>query len=177
MKNSLLSLALVFAMGSALAQGQITVGDCLVGSIKETQADGSMIVEWTSICPVDPAKEPDVALSKYTVAASADIATTAIGLRAGDFVEGNPLGIGGVLALKVAGYVILKNMPPSPKRTQWANQAAAIQWGFAANNICLLAGAAMPICQIIGLSVGAYLWPSEKPQTPVVEFLETHNDR
>lgn len=177
MNRLFLAFAAVFAMGSALAQGQITVGDCLVGSVKETQADGSMIVEWASICPVDPAKDPDVALSKYTTAASADIATTAIGLSTGDFVEGNPLGVGGVLALKVAGYVILQNMPPSPKRTQWANQAAAIQWGFAANNICLLAGAAMPVCQVIGLSVGAYLWPSKEAAKPVVESLETPNER
>jgi hypothetical protein len=172
MNRLFLALALVFGMGSAFAQGQITVGDCLVGSIKETKDDGSMIVEWASICPVNNPQDHDVALSKYTTAAAADIATTAIGLSTGNFVEGNPLGVGGVLALKVAGYLILQNMPPSQKRTQLANQAAAIQWGFAANNICLIAGAAMPICQIIGMSVGAYLWPSEKPQTPVVEFLE-----
>ncbi len=159
MTKSLLLLAMVFAMGSACAQNQITAGNCLVGEVKETMADGSMIVQWSN------AGCKDDALTAYTVAAAADIASTFVALEFGRdaLYEANPLGFGGGFVFKLAGYLALKNTAPSPERTKWANRAEAVQWGLATNNLCLFSGAAMPLCQAVGLVAGMVILSNREP--------------
>lgn len=166
MSRFFFALAVFFGMGSVCAQEQITAG-CLVGIVKSTGDDGSMIVEWTN------AGCKDEALSEYTAAAVADVTSTALALGFGRdaLYEANPMGLGGGLVLKVAGYVALKHTEPSPERTRWASRASAVQWGLAVNNVCLFSGAAMPFCQAIGVIAGALILNKSEQAQPVMEFL------
>jgi hypothetical protein len=137
----------------------ITVGPCLIGSVTEHLEHGAMRVKWTQSSAIECAKDP--ALTQYTRAMASDIASTALGLNlsGGSLVEANPLGLAGGLVLKVGGYVALRMTEPSPGRTRFAAKASAVQWGATANNLCLLVGAAAPVCIALGLAVGVDQWP------------------
>lgn len=163
--------ALAIAAGAILAtaaHGQeaapnkpdtISVGPCLTGAVTEHLEHGAMRVKWTQSSAIECAKDP--ALTQYTRAMAADIASTAMGLNlsGGSLVEGNPLGLAGGLMFKLGGYVALRMTEPSPGRTRFAAKGSAVQWGATANNLCLLAGVAAPVCIVLGLAVGVDQWP------------------
>lgn len=133
-------------------------GPCLIGTTVEHLPHGAKRVRWSRPDTLE-CKLQDPALRTFTTAAAADAASTALALTRDGLYEANPLGLGGGAALKLLGAVVLANTEPSPERTRWANKGAAIQWGLTANNLCLFAGTAAPLCHLIGASVIAHRWP------------------
>jgi len=90
-------------------------------------------------------------------AAAADTASTAVGLAKG-LVELNPLGLVGSLAVKVATIAYIDKLPEED-RAQPFGFVSAFWGGAAANNLCWLTGAG-PLCFVLGIATGSYLWNS-----------------
>lgn len=88
-------------------------------------------------------------------AALADTASTALALSAG-LAELNPLGAVGAVAVKVVALAYIDTLP----QTQQAHQYSVVSslWGgAAASNLCWLTGAG-PLCFVVGIARGQYLW-------------------
>jgi hypothetical protein len=135
-------------------------GPCLIGTTVEHLPHGAKRVRWSRPDTLE-CKLQDPAMQTYMQSAAADAASTALALTRDGLFEANPLGLGGGAALKLLGAVVLANTEPSPERTRWANKGGALQWGLTANNLCLFAGTAAPLCHLLGAAVVAHQWPLE----------------
>ncbi len=87
--------------------------------------------------------------------AAADTASTAAALSSG-LIELNPLGLAGTVVMKVATIAYI-NQLPEEDRAQPYSLASSLWGGAAANNLCWLAGAG-PLCFVVGIVTGRYLW-------------------
>lgn len=88
-------------------------------------------------------------------AAVADTASTAAALSSG-LVELNPLGAVGAVVSKVIamGYI---GQLPEEERAHPYGLVSSFWGGASANNLCWLTGAG-PVCVLVGLATGRYLW-------------------
>ena len=88
-------------------------------------------------------------------AAAADTASTAVSLAKG-LVELNPLGLVGTMVMKVATITYINKLPEEDRAQPYS--AVSSFWGGAtANNLCWLTGAG-PLCFVLGIATGIYLW-------------------
>lgn len=92
---------------------------------------------------------------KAMTAAIADTASTAIGLASG-LTELNPVGAAGTVVLKLAAMTFIGKLPEEERAYSYS-VASSVWGGAAANNLCLLSGAG-PICIVIGIATGSFLW-------------------
>lgn len=81
----------------------------------------------------------------------ADMATTAVALGQGGGAL-NPLGPVGALALKLATYVGIRQLPQEDQPPMFSTLSAT-GWGATAGNLCILAGGP-PACLVVGLVTG-----------------------
>ena len=90
-------------------------------------------------------------------AAAADTVSTAAGLASG-LAELNPLGLAGTVVMKVATITYINQLPEEDRAHPYG--LASSFWGGAtANNLCWLTGAG-PVCFVLGIVAGRYLWNS-----------------
>jgi len=88
-------------------------------------------------------------------AAAADTASTAAGLASG-LVELNPLGLAGSVAMKVATIAYIHQLPEEDRAHPYGI-VSSFWGGAAASNLCWLSGAG-PLCFVLGIATGSYLW-------------------
>jgi hypothetical protein len=88
-------------------------------------------------------------------AAAADTASTAAGLASG-LVEINPLGLAGSVVMKVAVISYIHKLPEEDRAHPYS-LATSVWGGLAASNLCWLTGAG-PLCFVLGIATGNYLW-------------------
>ena len=90
-------------------------------------------------------------------AAVADTASTAAALSSG-LTELNPVGAAGTVVLKVVAMAYIGQLPEEDRAYPYS-LASSIWGGAAANNLCWLTGAG-PLCLVLGIVTGRYLWNS-----------------
>jgi hypothetical protein len=88
-------------------------------------------------------------------AAAADAASTAAGLASG-LVELNPLGLAGSVVMKVATIAYIHQLPEEDRAHPYGF-VSTFWGGAAASNLCWLTGAG-PLCFVLGIPTGSYLW-------------------
>jgi hypothetical protein len=94
---------------------------------------------------------------KATNAAIADTASTAAALSSKlNLVELNPVGVAGAIVVKVAAMVYVGQLPEEDRAYPYSI-VSSVWGGAAANNLCLLSGAG-PLCIVLGIVTGRYLW-------------------
>lgn len=101
----------------------------------------------------------------------ADTATTAAALATGAGYETNPLGFGGVTAMKVGLYMYAKDLPPEQQEILY-RPSNAVLGGVSINNLLVLFGASTPASMFAGLLTGLHLYFS-KPAEPQAELAHT----
>jgi hypothetical protein len=87
--------------------------------------------------------------------AAADTASTAAGLASG-LTELNPLGLVGTVVMKVATIAYINQLPEEDRAHPYG-LVSSFWGGAAANNLCWLTGAG-PLCLVLGIVTGRYLW-------------------
>ena len=92
-------------------------------------------------------------------AAAADTASTAAALSSG-LTELNPLGFAGTVVMKVATIAYINQLPEEDRAHPYG-LASALWGGATANNLCWLTGAG-PLCFVVGIATGGYMWNSGK---------------
>jgi hypothetical protein len=88
-------------------------------------------------------------------AAAADTVSTAASLSRG-LVELNPLGLAGTVVVKVAAITYIHKLPEEDRAEPYS-VVYSFWGGAAANNLCWLTGAG-PLCFVLGIATGIYLW-------------------
>jgi len=88
-------------------------------------------------------------------AAAVDTASTAAALASG-LTELNPLGFAGTAVMKVATIAYINQLPEEDRARPYG-LASSLWGGAAANNLCWLTGAG-PVCFVLGVVAGRYLW-------------------
>jgi hypothetical protein len=88
-------------------------------------------------------------------AAAVDTASTAAALASG-LTELNPLGFAGTAVMKVATIAYINQLPEEDRARPYG-LASSFWGGAAANNLCWLTGAG-PVCFVLGVVAGRYLW-------------------
>lgn len=102
----------------------------------------------------------DPAAQAWT-AAGADTATTAAGLAAG-LVELNPLGPVGAILAKVVAMGYIGSLPEEERAVNY-NIVSSFWGGATVNNLCWLTGAG-PVCLLLGLGAGRWIWTSAEAE-------------
>ncbi len=92
-------------------------------------------------------------------AAAADTVSTAAALASG-FTELNPLGFAGAVISKVATIAFIDHLPEEDRASPYGF-VSAFWGGAAASNLCWLTGAG-PLCFVLGIATGSYLWDNGK---------------
>ena len=90
-------------------------------------------------------------------AAVADTASTAATLSSG-LTELNPIGAAGTVVLKVVAMAYIGQLPEEDRAYPYS-LASSVWGGAAANNLCWLTEAG-PLCILLGIVTGRYLWNS-----------------
>ena len=88
-------------------------------------------------------------------AAVADTASTAAALSSG-LVELNPLGPVAAVVSKVIAFGYIEQLPEADRAHSYG-LVSSFWSGATANNLCWLTGAG-PVCALVGLATGRYLW-------------------
>ena len=104
--------------------------------------------------------------------AGADAATTAAALSAG-LVELNPLGpIGSIVAKGLAiGFV---QVLPKEEQPYHYNLISSFWGGAAASNLCWLTGVG-PVCYLLGLAAGSWIWRTGDSELKLVREASGRN--
>ena len=90
-------------------------------------------------------------------AAAVDTASTAAAISSG-FTELNPLGFVGTVVTKMATIAYINQLPEEDRAHPYG-LVSSLWGGAAANNLCWLTGAG-PLCFVLGIVTGGYLWKS-----------------
>lgn len=100
--------------------------------------------------------ESDKAFRNAKITATTDVVSTLVGISKGIVVEGNPLGVNGMIAGKVLALAIVSDLP-EPKKLDFSNKMTTVWGGLTVSNTCLLLGGG-PACYIIGVIAGVKFW-------------------